>query len=472
MRRSDIPVRSTPTTRAVVAGAIGNVVEWYDFGLYGLLAPVLASVFFPLHDRIAALLGVYGGFAVGFAVRPLGAIVLGRVGDRQGRQFVLVLSVVLMGAATVAVGVLPSYREVGIWAPGLLIAIRLFQGFSVGGEFVGSVTYLVEAAPVNRRGIAGSVANVGATVGMLMAAGAAALTESNAHAAWAWRVPFFFGGALALAGYLLRRHMPRDAEERFVPGENAKCDSATRIPSADKARTGSASVTAHIDRHPYQAKIAARWPAFNAFRRAPRTMIFALIFCCGYGVSNYVIMVFLPTFAHEFAGIADAAALKINTAGQALALLIAPLAGWVSDRWLRRRVLLALAFTAQAGVAWECFRWAAHAGTAGLWAAQLLLAGLLAAVMGAAPAMLAEQFERDYRVSAHAFALNVGVGIAGGAAPMVSVALIGATHSGMAPAVYLSFACVASALAALLLAERSREALNGEVPAMRTGSRN
>lgn len=201
-------------------------------------------------------------------------------------------------------------------------------------------------------------------------------------------------------------------------------------------------------------------------------MIFALIFCCGYGISNYVIMVFLPTFAHEFAGIADAAALKINTAGQALALLIAPLAGWVSDRWLRRRMLVALAFAAQAGVAWECFRWAAHAETAGLWAAQLLLAGLLAAVMGAAPAMLAEQFERGYRVSAHAFALNVGVGIAGGTAPMVSVALIGATHSRMAPAVYLSFACLASALAALLLAERSREALYGEVSATRPGAQN
>ncbi|HEX7894775.1 MAG TPA: MFS transporter, partial [Terriglobales bacterium] len=107
----------TARTRVVLAGAIGNVVEWYDFGLYGLLAPVLASLFFPSHDRIAALLGVYGGFAVGFAMRPIGAIVLGRTGDRRGRQFVLVLSVVLMGAATVAIGVLPSYEAIGIWAP-------------------------------------------------------------------------------------------------------------------------------------------------------------------------------------------------------------------------------------------------------------------------------------------------------------------------------------------------------------------
>lgn len=440
------------TTRVVIAGAIGNIVEWYDFGLYGLLAPVLASLFFPSQDPIAGLLGVYGGFAVGFAVRPLGAIVLGRVGDRQGRQFVLVLSVVLMGAATVAVGVLPSYAAIGIWAPVLLILIRLFQGFSVGGEFVGSVTYLVEAAPADRRGIAGSVANVGATIGMLMAAGAAALAESHSQLTHEmWRVPFFFGGGLALVGYMLRRHLPPDEVER-------ETETMEPVPSQQNAGRGEA-----------EARIAeqspgfiARWPALKAFRQAPRTMFFALLFTCGYGVSNYVIMVFLPTFAHEFAGISEGTALKINTAGQALALFVAPLAGWASDRWLRRRTLLALAFAAQAALAWECLRWTEYRGPSGLWIAQLLLAGLLATVMGTAPAMLAEQFTRGYRVSAHALVLNAGIGIAGGTAPMVAVVLIHATSSRMAPAGYLGLACAASALAAQLLADRSREELDGD----------
>lgn len=451
----------------MLAGAIGNIVEWYDFGLYGLLAPVLASLFFPAHDRTAALLGVYGGFAVGFAVRPLGAIVLGRVGDRRGRQFVLVLSVVLMGVATVAVGVLPSYEAAGIWAPVLLIAIRLFQGFSVGGEFVGSVTYLVEAAAAGRRGIAGSVANIGATIGMLMAAGAAALAASNAHTAWAWRAPFFFGGALAFAGYMLRRHMPQDEAEPYADLQNATGGVAAEVPSAAKAGTDLEPVSARRNPCPFKttskreffARLAARWPVLEAFRRAPRTMLFALLFTCGYGVSNYVIMVFLPTFAQEFAGLSGSAALEINTAGQALVLLIAPLAGWATDRWLRRRTLLALAFAAQAAVAWAAFHWTAHAGLPGLWAAQLLLAAFLASVMGAAPAMLSEQFPRGYRVSAHAFVLNAGIGIAGGTAPMIAVALIRATHNAMAPAVYLALACAASAVAALLLPDRSRELL-------------
>ncbi len=434
----------TARRRVILAGVIGNIVEWYDFGLYGLLAPVLASLFFPSQDRIAALLGVYGGFAVGFAMRPIGAVVLGRVGDRQGRQFVLVLSVVLMGAATVAVGVLPSYRAIGLWAPILLISIRLFQGFSVGGEFVGSVTYLVEMAPEERRGLAGSVANVGATVGMLLAAGAAALATTHAGVApESWRVPFLFGGVLAIGGYMLRRHLPTEEVEL-----------------QDPVAPRSLREPLHADtRRPLFANVITRWPALQAFRELPRTMLIATLFTCGYGVSNYLTMVFLPTFGREFANVSESSALRINSAGQALALVLVPLAGWISDRWLRRRTVLAAAFLLQAAVAWELFGWVRQTGVEGLWAAQLLLAGLLALVMGAAPAMLAEQFPRGYRVSGHAFVLNVGIGIAGGSAPMVAVALIGATASRMAPAAYLIAACVVSGITVLLLSDRSREAL-------------
>jgi MHS family proline/betaine transporter-like MFS transporter len=423
----------------VLAGAIGNVVEWYDFGMYGLLAPVLASRFFPAHDRIAALLGVYGGFAVGFAMRPIGAVVLGRVGDRQGRGFVLVLSVALMGAATVAMGLLPSYGAIGIWAPVLLISVRLFQGFSVGGEFVGSVTYLVETAPEQKRGIAGSVANIGATAGMLLAAGAAALAEAHAETSpQVWRAPFLFGGVLAFFGYLLRRHLPPDVLEIDPVPERSRLSE-----EGDALRSSGTDV-------------AARWPAWRAFREAPRTMALATLFTCGYGISNYLTMVFLPTFGREFANIGEAAALRINTAGQALALVLVPVAGWISDRWLRRQTVLAAAFFLQAVAAWGMFALVVQDGARGLWAAQLVLAGLLAMVMGAAPAMLAEQFPRGYRVSGHALVLNVGIGIAGGSAPMVAVGLIGAVASRMAPAAYLIAGCVVAAIAVLLLPDRSR----------------
>ncbi|MGH9527042.1 MAG: MFS transporter [Terriglobales bacterium] len=413
--------------RAWLAGAVGNILEWYDFGLYGLLAPVLARLFFPGQSHFAALLDVYGGFAAGFAMRPIGAWVLGRIGDRIGRRYLLVLSVALMGAATVAVGALPSYAAIGLWAPLLLIAIRLFQGFSVGGEFVGSVTYLVETAPPRRRGLTGSIANIGSTIGMLLAAGAAALTAAWAGphlAAGAWRVPFLAGGILAIAAYFLRRHLPET--------------SAAPAPAAP---------------------LPAAAPLRQALREAPRLMLLITLFTSGYGIADYLTMVFLPTFAHAFGHAAEAQVLRINTAGQALALAIVPLAGWLSDFALRRRWLLALSFAVVAAFAWEGFALARHGGAGGLWWAQMGFAAMFALMMGAAPAMLAEQFPPAYRVTGHAVAFNVGIGMAGGTAPLVALALIHATASPGGAAGYLIFAALLALVTILLLPDRSREPL-------------
>lgn len=416
-------------SRVVLAGAIGNLLEWYDFGLYGLLAPVLASLFFTGHNRMAPLLAVYGGFAGGFAMRPIGAIVLGHLGDRIGRRFVLTLSVLLMGIATVAVGILPTYASVGIWGPILLILIRLFQGFSVGGEFVDSVTYLVEAVPPRRRGIAGSVANIGSTAGMLLAAGVAASVATWSGSArlysWGWRLPFLLGGVIACAAYLLRRHLPESPHQE-------------RAPKSEKGES----------------------PLRLAIREEPRLMLACIVFTSGYGIANYLIMVFLPTYAHEFGRVTEHQALQVNTVGQAVAFIAVPLAGWLSDRILNRRTILAFAFVAQAIFSWEAFRMAQRGGLAGLWASQLILALLLAIVMGTAPAMLAEQFRAGYRVSAHAVTFNIGIGIAGGTAPMVAVALIEAFSNSMVPAAYLIVAAAVSAISVLALRENSRAVLD------------
>lgn len=397
------------TGRAVWAGMLGNVLEWYDFGLYGLLAPVLAETFFPPHDRTAALMGAYGGFAAGFAMRPIGAAVLGRLGDLVGRRHLLALSVLLMGASTVAMGLLPGYATLGLWATGLLVATRLLQGFSVGGEFVGSVTYLVETAPAGRRGLAGSVANLGATVGLLAAA---------VMAAWHWRTAFVLGGVLAAGAFWLRRGLPEVEVAR---------------PAAEPLRL--------------------------AWRGSRRAVVMVIVFTAGYGIVNYLAMVLLPAFAHEYGRVSLAEALHSNAAGQALALVVVPLAGWSTDWLWRRRSLLLAAFAAEAGLAWPAFAWARHQGLGGIWTAQLLLAGALALVMGAAPAFLAEQFPETYRVSAHAVAFNLGIGIAGGTAPLVALACIHWTGSPMAAAGYLVFGALLAAVALLGLRDRSRESL-------------
>ena len=411
---------------SLLAGGVGNLLEWYDFGLYGLFAPILAPLFFPAHDRIASLIGAYSGFAIGFAARPLGGVVLGHVGDRVGRRAVMVCSIVLMGFATTAMAVLPAYDAIGVGAPMLLLLIRVLQGFSVGGEYTGSVAYLVETAPSQRRGIAGSVANIGATAGMLLASAVVTATAMLAYSPdvqrWAWRIPFLIGGVIAVAGYFLRHRL---RETGYVPK-----------PSARRSL-----------------------PLREAIAQAPGAMLLALLFTSGYGVANYLTMVFLPTYAAEFGGVRAEQALQANTAGQALALFVVPLAAWLTDRAIRRRTLLIVAFAAEFVVAWGSFALVGHGNVGGVWAAQLGFAFLLALIMAAEPATLAEQFRSEFRLSGYSVSFNLGIGLAGGTAPLVAVALIAATGNDMAPAWYLMLASAIAAAAAFLMVDRSRKPL-------------
>jgi MHS family proline/betaine transporter-like MFS transporter len=411
---------------SLLAGGVGNLLEWYDFGLYGLFAPILAPLFFPAHDRIASLIGAYSGFAIGFAARPLGGVVLGHVGDRVGRRAVMVCSIVLMGLATTAMAVLPAYDAIGVGAPMLLLLIRVLQGFSVGGEYTGSVAYLVETAPSQRRGMAGSVANIGATAGMLLASAVVTATAMLAYSPdvqrWAWRIPFLIGGVIAVAGYFLRHRL---RETGYVPK-----------PSARRSL-----------------------PLREAIAQAPGAMLLALLFTSGYGVANYLTMVFLPTYAAEFGGVRAEQALQANTAGQALALFVVPLAAWLTDRAIRRRTLLIAAFAAEFVIAWGSFALVGHGNVGGVWAAQLGFAFLLALIMAAEPATLAEQFRGEFRLSGYSVSFNLGIGLAGGTAPLVAMALIAATGNDMAPAWYLMLASAIAAAAAFLMVDRSRKPL-------------
>jgi MHS family proline/betaine transporter-like MFS transporter len=409
--------------RVLAAAAIGNIVEWYDFGLYGYFAPILGRLFFPSDDHVAGLIGAYSGFAIGFAVRPIGGAVFGHLGDKIGRSFVLVTSVVLMGAATVAMALLPAYGRIGIAAPILLLSIRVFQGFSVGGEFTGSVAYLVESAPGHRRGLMGSFANIGSTIGILLAAGVAALTVTQATPeqldSWAWRLPFLIGGVLALCGFLLRRGLKETPLENKPEGI----------------------------------------PLKRALTEGRGIMLRAVMFTSGYGIVNYLTMVFLATFANEFGGLAESATLQITTVAQFVVLLIVPLAGWLGDTQLHRRTMLMLVFAGEAIIALPCFFLTAHEGIIGFAAAQIAFGILFALIMGTEPAMMIELFPRDYRLSGYAFSFNIGIGIVGGTSPLVALWLIHATGHDLSPAAYLIAGGVVAAVAAFLMTDRSRAPL-------------
>ncbi len=416
------------SARSVAAGMIGNVLEWYDFGLYGYLASVIGDRFFPSDNPVASLLGAYGGFAIGFAVRPIGGAVFGHLGDRIGRQPVLILSVVMMGAATTLIGFLPTYEQVGIWAPILLLVVRVFQGFSVGGEFTGSVSYLVETAPGHRRGFAGSFANIGSTAGYLLAAGLASITvalaSSHPELPWIWRVPFVGGGLLAIMAYWMRSRLKRTGYE---PGP--------------------------VDEEEHEL------PLKQAFSQAPRQMILAMVFTWGYGVADYLTLVFLPVYANRFGAIGEASALAVNTASEAVAIVAIPLAGWLTDFAIRRRSMLMLAFALIFFSAIGLFQLSEGPGLGQFLAAQFAFAVFLGMIMGTAPAMLAELFPSHFRLSGYSLAFNIGLGIGGGTAPLIATALIGATGYHLAASAYLMVGAALSLGALYLMKDRSRQPL-------------
>lgn len=421
--------RKTLSLQNLAAGMIGNALEWYDFGLYGYLAPVIGSLFFPSSNPTASLLSAYGGFAIGFVMRPVGGAVFGHLGDRMGRRAVLIASVVLMGCATTTVGLLPTYAEIGIWAPILLLILRMFQGFSVGGEFTSSVSFLVETAPRSRRGLAGGFSNIGSTGGYLLASGMAALTVMYAgqdhHYNWIWRVPFLGGGVLAVCAYAVRSRL---TDTGYKPEK----------PAMDEKREP---------------------PLMQAFRHSPRAITLAVIFTWGYGIANYLTMVFLPTFASRFGRISGDHALQITTIGEAVAVLVIPLAGWLTDFAIRRRSMLIIAFGLIFVASLGFFALAKGGGLAGFWVAQLGFAAFLAMVMGAAPAMLVELFRSEYRLSGYSLAFNVGLGFGGGTAPLIATGLIGLTGHRLSAAVYLMVGAAMSIGALFLMKDRSRENL-------------
>lgn len=413
---------------AVAAGAIGNVVEWYDFSLYGYLAPVLSSLFFPGSDPTAALIATYGVFAAGFIMRPVGAAVFGWVGDTLGRSRALVLSITLMVLPTALLGILPTYDDWGVWATVCLIALRLLQGLSVGGEFSSSVTYLVETAPEGRRGLTGSWANVGSMAGMLLGVAAPAVVATvmgeNELQDWGWRLPYFFGAVIGVCAIAMRRHLP----------------------------TSQVFAEHHETREPSD-------PFHYLLKRDLPSAVRAVLFASGYGVMFYVPLVYLPDWLASNTDMAYDAALRLNTAITALIVVLVPFAGIASDRYVRRTYFVAAAFIGTALAAIPLYwgfdtdsRWAIVLG-------QVVFAVLIAIPLGAAPATMAEAFRTEDRLTGYSVAYNVGLGLVGGTTPMIATWLISVTGEPLAPAFYLTAMALVSAGALLAMKDRSREPL-------------
>jgi MHS family proline/betaine transporter-like MFS transporter len=422
------PAARPPELRhRIMAGFIGNVVEWYDFALYGYLAGIIAPLFFPSENPAAGLIATYGVFAAGFLMRPLGAAFFGWFGDRYGRARTMQISVTMMALPTVLLGLLPTYAQAGLLAPILLVALRLLQGVSVGGEFSSSATYLVETAAPGRRGLTGSWANIGSMSGSLLGVGAAALVttlfDAETLADWAWRLPFLGGAILGGTAILIRSNLHNS--ERY---------------EAHHARRDETS------------------PLLQAFTTNRRETLLALVFAASYGTCFYIAFVYLPEWLSGQGLMARSEALTINTAMTFLVIPLMPLLAVVGDRWVARRTWIAIAILALSLASWPLHQWMLVSGgsLASVIAMHVVAFALLSVPLGSAPALFVELFPESDRLSGYSVAFNIGVGVFGGLTPMIASTLIEATGRATAPALYMALAGLCAVWALSRMPDRSR----------------
>ena len=414
----------------VMAGFVGNVVEWYDFALYGYLAGVIAPVFFPSGDATAGLIATYGIFAAGFLMRPLGAAVFGWFGDRYGRARTMQISVAMMALPTLLLGLLPTYAEVGVLAPVLLVLVRILQGISVGGEFSSSATYLVETAPPGKRGLTGSWANIGSMTGSLLGVGAAALVttlfDAQALQNGAWRLPFLGGAVLGLSAILIRRNL--HDSERFDKHDAARAETS---------------------------------PLLQAFTTNLRETLLALGFAASYGTCFYITFVYLPEWLSGQDLMDRSTALTVNTAMTVLVIPLMPLAAIIGDKFLARRTWIALALLGLGLLGWPMYAWMLATGGAMLPVVlfHVVAFALLSVPLGSGPALFVEMFPEEDRLSSYSVAFNLGVGVFGGLTPMIATGLIAATGITTAPALYMAFACIIAVICLAMVPDHSRAPL-------------
>lgn len=404
--------------RVILAASIGSALEWYDFFLYGTAAAlVFGELFFPKSDPVVGTLLAFLTFGVGFAVRPLGGILFGILGDRLGRKPVLVATLLMIGIGTTLIGVLPTYSQIGIWAPILLVAMRVVQGLGAGAEYGGAVIYLVENAPPQHRGFWGSFAPLGVSVGNLLAAAAFALVTMLPREdlmTWGWRVPFLASFLLILVGIYVRLRI-------------------TETPVFTEAVVARGKIE--------------RNPAMEALKRHPRNFLVVLGARLGENGLGYLFPVFGLSYCITTLGIPRAEALSALMLAFAIELFTIVGFATLSDRIGRRPVYM---FGAIVGIFWAfAFFWLV--GTKEwIWIAVAFIGAraiVTAAMFGPQAAYFAELFPPQRRFAGFAFARELGSLLAGGPAPFVAAALVAAFGSWWPVACYAALLSVFTVIA-------------------------
>jgi len=435
---SPFPVTNGLKVRMVASGLIGNVIEWYDWFCYGLLASVFAAQIFPAVNPINSILAAFAAYAVGFLIRPLGSFVLSPFGDKYGRRGLMAVSVALMGLASLVLALTPTYAAVGILSPIILLVARLLQGLSAAGEYQSSISYILENAPHGRRGLISGLINTSSGVSILAATVSANIVTgvipSHQLAAWGWRLPFFFGAVLSLFGLYLRSRIPES--EAFV--EIEKRNAVVKSPLATVFR-----------RH-----------------RMPMLQIAAIQFV---GVPYYLWSTFVPTYAHLVSKIPLSLALTGNTIGLVIYLLALPTVGRLSDRYGRRPFLIGGAIGLVVLV-YPCVLLLHNPSFGAYLAANIIGWLLLSTIEALSPTVSVELLPAGTRVSGIGVPYQLSTAVLAGTAPLIASWLISIGHPTYIAA-YVALIMLIAMLVFFTLPEtRNRVVTESEAPIETTGA--
>lgn len=420
------PLDASSRRKAILGGIFGNLIEFHDFAIYGLLAGTISRIFFPGGDPVVALLAAMLVYTASFVARPLGGVVLGRLGDRLGRMRLLALTVLGMSVASAVMAFLPTYAQIGVWAPILLVLCRCAQGFFAGGEFAGATSYIVEQGlPRNRArnaALSPAAAYMGTSLGLIIFTVVSASMSQAAFDAWGWRVLFAVAIPLGFVGVIIRLRL--DESPTFVAIREHQRANAIEPPSL-------------------KAVVRTQW----------KPMLFFLGILASHTLPNYLAIGFFATYLIQFVGQTQTEASLAVAISQITLIFTTLAAGALNDRLGRRRtlitgclVLVPLIFVAFGVAQFNTLPTSIIAG--------MVLVCAYPLISSAMAVGLVELFPADMRVSAGSITYNVGTAALGGTAPLIATALIAGTGSGFSVALYVSAVAIVTLVLAITLFNR------------------
>ncbi|MCF8609527.1 MFS transporter [Gordonia sp. HY285] len=438
--------------KAIMGSAIGNATEWYDYGVYAATTTYLTDAFFP--GELGGI-GTMLGFAVSFVLRPLGGFVWGPIGDRLGRKAVLAMTILLISVATALIGVLPTHASVGVWAPVLLILLRVVQGFSTGGEYGGAATFMAEYAPDKKRGKLGSFLEFGTLAGLSAGTGFVLIMDTLADheiwldaddmATWGWRVPFLFALPLGVVGLYLRSQL--DDSPVFTEVDNE------RSAKARKKHIDEPSIFAQL-----KTTLVGYW--------RPIVIMFGMVVALN--VTQYTLLAYQPDYLKNTLGMDEAQGSIVILIGQLTMMALIPFFGALSDRVGRKPMwwtsliglfifALPMYWLMGQGLAWAII---------GFLILGLLYLPQLSTISATFPAM----FPTHVRYAGFAIAYNVSTAVFGGTAPLVNESVVSSSGWLEFPALYMMLACVIGMVALSFLKETAGASLRGtDIPEQHSG---